>query len=50
MKIDPVCGMEVVDTTLIKTDSHDQTWYFCSQDCLDEFESDPEEYVGDETL
>ena len=44
-QIDPVCGMEVdVDQGYGKM--HDGNLYrFCSRDCLDKFETDPEQYV-----
>lgn len=43
--IDPVCGMEVdVDQGYGKM--HDGNLYrFCSRDCLDKFEADPEHYL-----
>lgn len=44
-QIDPVCSMEVdVDQGYGKM--HDGNLYrFCSRDCLDKFETDPEQYV-----
>ena len=49
MAIDPVCGMEVDELTAKdKTIEQGQTYFFCSKDCKDEFEADPEEYIGGE--
>ena len=49
MAIDPVCGMEVDErTTEDKTMHQGTTYYFCSEDCKDEFEAAPEDYVGEE--
>lgn len=42
---DPVCGMEV-DSEQGYGKMHDGNLYrFCSRDCLDKFETDPEQYV-----
>ena len=49
MAIDPVCGMEVEERTTTQKAIHEgATYYFCSQDCREEFEVSPEDYVGDE--
>jgi YHS domain-containing protein len=49
MAIDPVCGMEVDErTTEDKAIYQSTTYYFCSEDCKDEFEASPEDYVGEE--
>jgi YHS domain-containing protein len=49
MAIDPVCGMEVDEgTAKDKSIEQGQTYYFCSKDCKDEFDADPEEYIGGE--
>ncbi len=46
MAIDPVCGMEVNETSApFKTQYDEKTYYFCSEDCKQEFEEDPEEYI-----
>ncbi len=43
--IDPVCGMEV-DVEQGYGKMHDGNLYrFCSRDCLDKFEADPEQYL-----
>ncbi len=47
MPIDPVCGMEVSEEDAVATsDYKGQTYYFCSQDCKDTFDEDPEVYLG----
>jgi YHS domain-containing protein len=49
MAIDPVCGMEVDERTANeKATEQGQTYYFCSKECREEFEADPEEYTGGE--
>jgi Cu+-exporting ATPase len=46
MARDPVCGMEVDSSTAEFTSEHDgQTYYFCSQECMEEFEQNPERYT-----
>ena len=43
--IDPVCGMHV-DSDKGYSKMHEGTLYrFCSRDCLDKFESAPEQYI-----
>ena len=47
MAIDPVCGMEVNETTAEwKSVYQEQTYYFCAPGCKRSFEKDPEAYVG----
>ena len=49
MAIDPVCGMEVDDRTTKDKATHEgQAYFFCSQDCRDEFEASPQDYIGGE--
>jgi Cu+-exporting ATPase len=49
MAIDPVCGMEVEErTTQNKSTYLGQTYFFCSTDCKEEFDAEPEEDVGEE--
>jgi P-type Cu+ transporter len=49
MAIDPVCGMEVDERTSNQKAVHQgTTYYFCSQDCKDEFLTSPKDYIGDE--
>ena len=43
---DPVCGMKVDRDKAIHTQAGGQTYYFCSEHCLHEFEADPERYAG----
>ena len=43
---DPVCGMEVnIETAPARSVYEGQTYYFCSQDCKEAFDKDPEEYI-----
>ncbi len=43
---DPVCGMEIDPQSAFARREHmGQTFYFCSQSCLDQFEADPHHYV-----
>jgi Cu+-exporting ATPase len=47
--IDLVCGRELVSEEADWTASFgDETFYFCSAHCRDEFEREPEEYLEDE--
>ena len=49
MAIDPVCGMEVDESsTKDKAIHQGETYYFCSTDCKDEFQASPEDYIGGE--
>lgn len=44
--IDPVCGMDVTyETAQARTEYDGQTFYFCSLDCKEAFDKDPEHYV-----
>src|SRR6185369_6114497 len=47
MKIkDPICGMEIDPTAAFATREHmGQTFYFCSQACVDQFDKDPHKYM-----
>lgn len=43
---DPVCGMMVEESDAAATVEHNgQTYYFCSKDCAETFEEDPEDYL-----
>jgi YHS domain-containing protein len=42
---DPVCGMEVDDTTEYRTQYKGDTYLFCSADCKDKFSQNPEQYA-----
>lgn len=49
MPIDPVCGMVVPEEHAVAcTDYRSKHYCFCSEECKDEFESDPEMYVAEE--
>lgn len=43
---DPVCGMTIDETDAVATSTFDgRTYYFCSKDCKEEFDANPEDYV-----
>ena len=43
---DPVCGMEIEpQNAFAKREHMGQTFYFCSQSCVDQFDKDPHRYV-----
>ncbi|MFZ0448105.1 MAG: heavy metal translocating P-type ATPase [Desulfatiglandaceae bacterium] len=43
---DPVCGMKTEDENAFTKYEHEgQSYYFCSDNCLDKFKSDPEKYI-----
>jgi len=42
-----VCGEDIRKEKYF-TEYEGKKYYFCSQDCLDEFESNPEEYLEEE--
>jgi YHS domain-containing protein len=49
MAIDPVCGMSVDEKTApAKAEYHGKTYYFCSAECKDKFQAQPEKYVKQE--
>lgn len=44
--IDPVCGMTIDSNTAALKTAYDSTiYYFCSPHCLNQFESDPKQYL-----
>jgi Cu+-exporting ATPase len=44
---DPVCGMNIDPATAAGSAEHGgQTYYFCSQSCLDQFVADPEKFAA----
>ena len=43
--IDPVCGMSVRDDSTEKSRYEGETFYFCSKDCKDKFETQPADYA-----
>ncbi len=49
--IDPVCGMEIDNREAEVGSSYDaMIYYFCSVDCRDRFEENPEAYLEDQSL
>ncbi|HEY5734899.1 MAG TPA: YHS domain-containing protein [Gammaproteobacteria bacterium] len=42
---DPVCGMKVNQTDGYGMMHSGQLYRFCSRNCLDKFETDPEKYI-----
>ncbi|HET6181892.1 MAG TPA: YHS domain-containing protein [Candidatus Sulfotelmatobacter sp.] len=46
MAMDPVCGIEVDERNPeFQTQFAGKKYFFCSEDCRKEFESEPQEYV-----
>jgi Cu+-exporting ATPase len=46
---DPVCGMDVTYETAQARSQYDgHTYYFCSLDCKEQFDQNPEKYVTHE--
>lgn len=44
---DPVCGMQVDEKqTPYKTDYHNKTYGFCSEQCLKKFTKEPLHYIS----
>lgn len=47
MAKDPICKMEVdEDRAEFKSEYGSKTYYFCSEECKNEFESRPEQYAA----
>jgi len=47
MTTDPVCGMKVDDKNpQYQTQYEGRTYTFCSRECKNEFEQNPEEYAA----
>jgi Cu+-exporting ATPase len=47
MAKDPVCGMDVEETTAAgKSEYKGKTYYFCSMGCKASFDKEPEKYAG----
>ncbi|MDG7040351.1 MAG: YHS domain-containing protein [Nitrososphaerota archaeon] len=44
-KMDPVCGMEVDESTRYKSLYRGKVYFFCSANCKAEFERDPDGYL-----
>jgi len=46
---DPVCGMKVTPETAQARSQYDgETYYFCSLDCKETFDKNPEKYIRQE--
>jgi Cu+-exporting ATPase len=46
--LDPVCGMTIAPEGAVGHVEHEgQTYYFCSDDCLQRFRANPSSFVGD---
>jgi Cu+-exporting ATPase len=44
---DPVCGMDIdPDTAAASSEYEGQTYYFCSIGCQEEFDANPERFLG----
>lgn len=49
MAIDPVCKMEVEESTAAATSEYrGKTYYFCAMGCKKVFDQNPEEYLAEE--
>jgi YHS domain-containing protein len=47
MAKDPVCGMDVDESTAKHTAQHNgETYYFCAPGCKKAFEAEPEKYLS----
>lgn len=45
MPKDPVCGMQVNEQNAEASTEHQgRTYHFCSEECKDQFEQNPEQY------
>ncbi len=43
---DPVCGMTIEESDAVGTSEFGgKAYYFCSNDCKEEFDSNPEDYA-----
>lgn len=43
---DPVCGMIIEESDAVGSSMHDgKTYYFCSNDCKEEFDASPGDYA-----
>ena len=44
---DPVCGMTIEEADAVGTSEYQgKTYYFCSTDCKEEFDQNPEDYAA----
>ena len=47
MEKDPVCGMEVADTSTAESYEYEgKTYYFCTNLCKIQFEHEPEKFIS----
>jgi len=47
---DPVCGMEIkVEGSTLRSSYQGTEYYFCSDNCLEQFKKEPEKYVANST-
>jgi YHS domain-containing protein len=47
MAIDPVCGMDVNENNPPAKSTYDgKTYYFCSEECREDFEEEPEDFIN----
>jgi P-type Cu+ transporter len=50
MQNDPVCGMQVDEQKASTKSQHQgRTYYFCSSDCKQKFDQQPEQYAGQQS-
>jgi YHS domain-containing protein len=45
MARDPFCTMQVDEQNAPRSDYKDRTYYFCSLDCKEQFDNNPERYI-----
>jgi Cu+-exporting ATPase len=46
--VDPVCDMTIEDSEAVATsDYKGKTYYFCSKPCKEDFDNDPESFIGE---
>lgn len=44
---DPICGMTIEESDAVGTSEYEgKTYYFCSMDCKEEFDSAPSDYAS----
>jgi YHS domain-containing protein len=46
MPMDPVCGVKVETDETLATTFEGQTYYFCSEDCKQDFVEAPEDFIS----
>jgi len=47
MTQDPVCEMEIDEKTAAATSTYrGQTYFFCSKECKEQFDQEPEQYAS----